>query len=773
MSVNFRRNLFDSEDPLEDIPFRPLPLPQSQKGSIVSIKSEFGTDDLLFDCMVGDEKISGLFQYHIRFHSTNETLDMQKNIGKNLSICITTQKKEEKRFFAGTVAQAKTLQSYVVDTANEKYLAYYSVVLRPSFWWTTLNKACRIFVKEKTKDIIEKVLKENNVKFTNKTNSAGNVMREYCVQYNESDFIFVSRLMEEEGIFYFFEYSESCETMILADSNDSAVNIGKFAIDIVKTNAVNCITLFNSQDQIVAKKFAAIDHDYMNFGTLLKATGSGSGLGGEVFEYPGGFKDSDGASKVGTKRMEEICSSAKSCNGRSNVLKFCAGSVFELDKHTRSDVNTKYLIHAIQYSIDCCEYSANTRREYSLLLTNKFTASQFDIPFAPQRATRKPVIHGFQTATVVGPSDKEIHCDEHGRVYVQFHWDREGANDGENSCPIRWMQGWAGNGFGLAFVPRIGMEVLVAFENGDPDLPIIVGCLYNSVNKVPDEVSKEPRIVMLKTQTSPEKDGNANVMSFDDTQDKEKITFNASKDFELSSIAKENIFLVKQEGEKTTNQLQIADGLFETTIKKGEKKTIIEEGNYFISLKKGSMTIEQEDGDNVTTLTKGNYVIKIDDGEINISAKKDITVKTDAALSVTAQKDITLKSNSSIVLKATKDIELNATGEVKITATKNITEKATMDVNVEGMNIKQKATMDLSTEGMNIKQKAQLGWSSEGLNWGGKGTLEAKVEALMVTCKATTIGTYGGLQATLDGSVMSTTKGGAVAALKGGLNMIG
>jgi type VI secretion system secreted protein VgrG len=761
---------FNLDDPLDEIPFASFQLPTTQKGSIVSVNSTLGKDDLLFECMVGHDGISELFEYHIRFYSTNATLNLSKILGKNLSICITTQKKEEKRFFSGIVAKAKSLPSYIIDTSNKTHLAYYSVVLRPLFWLATLNKTCRIFIKEKTIDIIEKVLTEDGVKFSNKVSSAGNTIREYCTQYNELNFEFVSRLMEEEGIFYFFEHSESGETMILADSNSSAIDGGSHAIDIVRTNVVNCITLFNPQDQVIAKKFAAIDYDYMNPSTQLKATSSGSGLGGEIFEYPGGFCDSDGASKVGAKRIEEIGWPEKLSFGRSSVLAFSSGISFELKGHTRSDANKKYLINATEHKVTIHN---EKHKKQNLLYENKFTVLPIDIPYVPARNTRQPVIHGFQTAIVVGPSDQEIHCDEHGRVYVQFNWDREGANDGKNSCPIRCMQKWAGNGFGFAFVPRIGMEVLVAFDDGNPDLPIIVGCLYNGVNQMPDEVTKEPRIAMLKTKTSPEKDNIANVMSFDDTQDKEKIMFNASKDFELSSIAKENVFLVKQDGEKTTTQLQIADGLLETTIKKGEKKTDIEEGNYLIAMKKGSMTIELEDGDNVVTLKKGNYIIKIDGGEINFTANKDVTVKTDAALSVTAQKDITLTSQANIVLKATKDIELNATGEIKITATKNITEKATMDVKVEGMNIKSKANMDVNIEGLNIKEKAQLIWSCEGLNCGIKATLEAKMEGLMINCKATTMGTYGGLQATLDGSVMSTTKGGAIAALKGGLSMIG
>jgi type VI secretion system secreted protein VgrG len=759
------------------------------EGLAVTVTSPAGSDVLQFESLAGRDAISSPFEYHVRLYSTDAEVDLTSLLGEPFALTVASQEGDKEFYFSGIVTQARSLPSYIVDASAKSYIAFYHVVLRPDFWLTTVNKTSRIFVEKSAVDIIEEVLGEDSVTFSNKTNSAGKAVRAYCVQYNESNFNFVSRLMEEEGIFYFFEHSDSGATMVLADANKSTISIDPCDISVAKVNSTSSISLFNSQTQIVAKEFSAVDYDYMTPATLLKATGSGEGLGGEVYEYPGGYVDSDGASSVGTTRIAEISWPENLVFGEGSVFGFTAGAMFNATKHVRSDLNQKYVLYSVEHKL-IHKPRDNNRidRGRKLVYLNKFTALPFDIPFAPLRNTPKPKADGFQTAVVVGPSDKEIHCDEEGRVFVQFNWDKEGEKDGAIACPVRCMQGWAGNGFGLAFIPRIGMEVLVVFENGNPDLPVIVGCLYNGENKMPAEVTAEPRIAMLKTKTSPEKEENANVMSFDDTDENEKIMFNATKNFELSSIAKENIFLVKQEGEKTTNQLQITDGLLETTITKGEKTTTIEEGNYTIALKKGSLTITLDDGDKVVTLTKGNYIITCDDGELTITAKKDVSITTDAAMSITAQKDITLTSQASIILEATKDIELKATGEIKMTATKNISEKATADVIVEGMNIQQKATMDHKVEalniaqkasmdhkieGLNIAQKATVGWTGEGLTWGAKGTLEAKLEALMVACNGTIDGKYAGLMATLDGSVMSTTKGGAIAALKGGISMIG
>lgn len=761
-------------EPFENIPFSSLPLPSKQKGINVKIKSPLGSDDFLFENMVGQESISELFEFHVRLYSSKPDIDFKKILGKNFSLCLTTLKTEKKRYFSGIVTQAQSLPSFIVDAKAKTHVAYYTVTLRPEFWLSTLNKTFRIFMKKKTKDIIETVLKEDKVSFSNKANSAGNTVREYCVQYNESNFDFISRLMEEEGIFYFFEHSESGAKMILADANKSAIDLGSYAMNVVRTNTINCVTTFNSQNQIVAKKFSAIDCDYMKPTTLLKAKGTGKSLGGEVYEYPGNFLESGQASKVGTKRMEEICWPENLAFGESGIIAFSSGNSFKLMKHSRSSLNQKYLLYSVKHFIQQRPENSHQQRQTSkLVYSNSFTALPHDISFMPLRNTPKPKVYGIQTALVVGPDGKEVYSDKEGRVFVEFLWDREGKKDGKNSCPIRCIQGWAGNGFGTAFVPRIGMEVLISFENGDPDRPVIVGCLYNGQNKMPEEVTKEPRIAMLKTKTSP-KDGNkANIMSFDDTKDKEKITFNAAKDFELSSIAKENQFLVKQDGEKTKNQVQIKEGLLETIIKKGEKKTNIEEGNYSILLKKGSLTLQLEDGDEVVTLKKGNYILKLDKGEMTVTAKKDITLKTDAALSITAQKDINLTSKANITLKATKNIELKATGGITLTAQKNIQEKATMDIQRDAKAITDKAKMDIKMDGLNISEKAKLNCKREGLNVSDKATLNLKGEGLMVNYEGKVTGTYAGLQATLDGKVMATTKGGAVAALKGGVSMIG
>jgi type VI secretion system secreted protein VgrG len=553
--------------------------------------------------------------------------------------------------------------------------------------------------------------------------------------------------------------------MILADANKSAISGTDCSMDVVRTELVDCITVLNSQDQIVAKKFSAIDYDYTKPDTELKASGEKEALGGEVYEYPGGYVDGDGAGKVGKKRIEEIAWPKSLVFGEGSVIDFSAGVSFKLSKHPRSSLNQKYMIYSTTHSFDIVQGSDD---ENVVTYKNEFVALPDATPFAPFRNSPKPKAYGVQPALVVGADDKEINCDENGRVFVQFVWDKVGKKDGKEAIPLRYTQGWAGEGFGLAFVPRVGMEVLIAFDNGDPDRPVIVGCLYNGKNKMPEVVTGEPRVMMLKTKTS-EKDGDkANLMSFDDTKDNEKITINATKNFELSSIAKENVFLLKQDGEKTTNQMQITDGLVEMTIEKGEKKLTINEGNYAILMKKGSLTVELEDGDQVLTIKKGNQVTKLDDGAMTITVKKDIKITSDAGITIKAAKDISITSDAGIAMKATKDIAMEANGNISMKATQNVQVNATKNVEV-------KATMEAKREGLTISDKAQTDMKIEGLNVSLKATMMLKGDANLAVkfAAAAGIGDLAGLTATLTGTSAASVSGGASASLKGAMIGLG
>ena len=763
----FEESLVNNELTDDDFFLRPIPKihPLKEIGLAVKISSPLGKDKLLFESFQGTEIISNPFEFKVRAYSEDVDIDFKKLIGKNVSVTFETSK--DKRVFSGIVSKAISLINFETDSSKKKKIAFYGLILRPQFWCSNFSKKTRIFFKKKPKEIIESILKEDGVSFTNKATSLGNTVNEYCVQYNESNFDFVSRLMEKEGIFYFFEYTSSGAKMILAGKNKDAASLsGKFSMKVIRTDKLNSLNNFFYQSQITTKKYSAIDYDYMKPATALKASGSGAGTVGEVYEYPGNYDDSSKASKVGPIRIKELNWCQNIGYGDGTFFSFTAGGVFKLEDHARKALNQKYLIYSVTHNI--------ITKEKKLEYLNSFVTVPESVDFIPIRKTKLPYIQSNQTAIVVGPKDKEISCDAEGRVLVQFYWDLEGKKDGKNSCPVRCMQGWAGEGFGIAAIPRIGMEVVVSFINGNPDRPLIIGCVYNGKNKMPPDIAKKPQILMLKTKTTPKGGKKGNIMSFDDTKDKEKITFNATKDFELSSIAEKNIFMTKQDGKNTKTQMEIKEGLLETKIKKGEKKTNIDEGNFSISLKKGSMTLMMENGDEVTTIKKGNYIMKIEKGEVTINVKKGLTIKSEDFVKIEAKKDIDIKSNANISLTAKKDISLKATGNINLKATKNIASKATSDFTIDGKAIKGKAKMDVSFEGLNIKEKAKMNCAREGLNIKDKAKMNCNREGLMIKDEGKVQATFAAkVKAGIDGKVQAQVKGGAMAKIGGAITMIG
>lgn len=773
----------DVQDVFEHDELPSWPLPTDAKNLPVQITSPY-KKKIIFDCMHGTETISEPFAFHVRVYSEDLQLDFAKGMGKPFALCFSTSGKgKTKRYFSGIITHMQSLAAFATDASKKKHIAYYSFTVRPKLWTMTLSRNTRIFMKKKTKEIIEAVLGEAGVSFQNKASSAGKNKREYCVQYNESNFDFISRLMEEEGIFYYFEYAAGGEKMVLIDKNKSAAVLSPdVSIDTSKPDTFGDVTLFNTQAQMTAKEFSIRDYDYMKPDTVLKAKEKGKGKGGAVYEYPGVYKEAGDGAKIAKRRLEATRWPHALVSGRGSVVTFAAGSSFKLAKHPRSSINTKYLLYRVEHRLQHRLRKEQLEEDQlPVLYSNQFTALPLAVPFMPLRRTPRPQIIGNQTAVVVGPSDKEIHIDKEGRVLIQFPWDTEGAKDGKTSIFVRHMQGWAGESFGMVAIPRIGMEVVVSFIDGNPDEPLIIGCVYNGKNKMPAEVTGEPRITLLKTKTSPKDPPKANLMSFDDTKDAEKITFNATKDLEISSIADKNLFLLKQAGKETMTSTEITEGMLttlitkgdktitltegnmtteltkgdesttltegnmttlltkgnksttltegalSTVVTKGEKTTTIDEGNYTIKLTKGSLQITLDDGDEVVTLTKGNYVLKVADGTLTMQAAKDILIKSDAG----------------ITMQAAKDIELKADGEVKITAGKNLTEKATQDVKRSGMKIQDEAQTDYACKALNVKT-------------------EASVQAA-----------FSGTAVTVEGKATVEVKGGATAALKGAMTMLG
>jgi type VI secretion system secreted protein VgrG len=406
--------------------------------------------------------------------------------------------------------------------------------VQPAFWLLSLTGDCKIFQNLTVPDIVESIFGEHGIKYKRDLAQSYN-KREYCVQYDESDFTFISRILEEEGIFYYFEHGEGLHTLVLVDQNSKIkpcpdLEIAKYRLNLTDTAKEDLILSLDSEQKVGPTKFALEDFNFKTPNTDLEANAPAAHKFGdmelEIYCYPGDYETKPEGMRLVDMRMEEEEVHATEITGSSICKALQGGYHFELKQFYREAMNDKqYLVTAVWHSAtQAVEEGADF--DYS----NSFACVPLAVKYRPLRTTHKPVMQGSQTAIVVGPPGEEIYTDEHGRIKVQFHWDRVGKKDDKSSCWIRISQPWAGPGWGAIVIPRIGHEVVVDFLEGDPDRPLITGSVYNGVNKTPYPLPDEKTKSTLKSDSS-KGSGGFNEIRFEDKKGSEEIFVHGQKDY--------------------------------------------------------------------------------------------------------------------------------------------------------------------------------------------------------------------------------------------------
>ncbi len=436
------------------------------------------------------------------------------------------------RVFHGVVAEVEAWQAGVGDAREHVRLR-----IVPRLWTLGERRRSRIFQGRSVPEIVGAVLDETGVKHRAAL-SATYPAREYCVQYGETDLDFVSRLLEEEGIFYFFEQGEKEEVVVLADANSAFAPIaGIPRVPFRDPSGLlaegEYVDAFSARLETRTGTVQLRDYDYQRPTLDLTITSkAGRDQELESYEYPGGYADPGHGTALAKVRLEQIRARAEVMRGSSVTRRLATGFRFELDDHPVAAMNDAYLVVRAEHRADQPEVLKLTGvaagpgggKSYR----NEFHAIRATVPYrAPRRAPR-PLIPGAQTARVTGPDGEEVHTDELGRVKVRFHWDRDGATDDRSSCWVRVSQAWAGAGWGALFVPRIGQEVVVEFLDGNPDRPIVTGAVYNGMNPPPVALPGEKTRSTIRSATSPGGEG-SNELRFDDAKGSEEIHLHAQK----------------------------------------------------------------------------------------------------------------------------------------------------------------------------------------------------------------------------------------------------
>jgi type VI secretion system secreted protein VgrG len=645
----------------------------SQENRVIKINTPLGKDVLLLKGFSGQEAISSLFQFHLDLIAENrQNVAFDKLLGQKVSIEVMLPD-EKKRYFHGIVS------SFSQGGRGERFTTYRAEMV-PQFWLLTRRVQSRIFQQISIPDILKKVLQGVDVAFELQGKYEP---RDYCVQYRESDFQFASRLMEEEGIYYFFKHAENQHKMVVADSPQShpdMMEMSKIIYEEVTggTRDEERITRWEKVQELRSGKYTLWDHcfelPYKHLEaekTVLESLSVGKvahklKVGGndklEIYDFPGAYAQRfDGVDPGGGERpadlpkvfednkrtvsirMQQETLPALEIIGESNCRNLVSGYKFTLTDHFNAD--GQYVVtsisHVAQHEIGSGVGIADTH--YS----NDFTCIPFALQFRPQRVTPRPVLHGSQTAEVVGPKGEEIFTDKYGRVKVQFHWDREGKKDANSSCWIRVASGWAAKSWGMVQIPRIGQEVVVTFLEGDPDQPLIVGCVYNADQMPAYKLPDNKVMGGWKSNTSPG-GGGSNEVSFNDTKGKEMVTIHAQYNMG-------------------------------TTVEHDDTQTV-----------HNNRTIDV-DGTHTETIKKDTAITVTDGKETNtVKQQIDITSQT-AFVHVTASTEIQLLVGASkLLMKSNGDIELTGV---------NITINGSSTVTVKGGIVHSEAVSENQTTG--------------------------------------------------------------------------
>lgn len=486
-------------------------------------------EDLLFSAMELSEELGRLFHCELELLSPKEDLELDDVLGKDLTVEI-DQPGGETRYFHGVVsdfAQAGRSGDY----------ALYTATVRPWLWFLSRTTDCRIFQEATVPDILKELFGDHGFPF--KFSLSGTYRKwEYCVQYRESDFNFVSRLMEQEGIYYYFEYEDGKHTMVLADgygAHNPIAGCEKIPYFPPSDNVVREQHIYDwhLRRTVQSGAYVLSAYHFKKPRADLKVNSSVSRAHAlaeyEVFDYPGEYYEKSEGNEYVRARIEELQAQYERVRGQTDVRALYPGGLFELTDYPRKDQNREYLIVSTHHSLHLGDYGSNDRGT-GLTYSCTFYAMNSQEPFRTERTTPKIYVQGPQTAIVVGPSGEEIHTDEFGRVKLQFHWDRYGKSNENSSCWVRVASIWAGKQWGGIAIPRMGQEVIVDFIEGDPDRPIITGRVYNADNKPPYDLPANKTQSGIKSRSS--KGGspaNFNEIRFEDLKGSEEMYVHAEK----------------------------------------------------------------------------------------------------------------------------------------------------------------------------------------------------------------------------------------------------
>ncbi|NWL80872.1 type VI secretion system tip protein VgrG [Pseudomonas taiwanensis] len=638
-----------------------------------------GIESFTADLCSGAEHLQDFFRLTLSGHSAT-SLTLSSLIATHLTT--TLHNDANQRPLDALVAEIHQLPA---DATAERY----QLVLRPWLWWLTLASNNRVFQNKTTSDIVTGIFTAHGFTDYQLKLSGSYEPREYCVQYGETDFAFVSRLLEEEGIFWFFTHEGGKHTLVLGDSNDAfppipngpkvpylGQEIGVRELHGVRSGQL-CL-------QAVAGVYSATDYEFTTPTTSLYSQAEAVAGPRSMYEHPGGYTAKARGDALSKQRVDELRSQEQRFIGESDCRWLVPGHWFTLSGHDDASLNIDWVVTSVTHEASHEHYR------------NRFEAIPKATHYRAPRITPKPRMH-TQTAVVVGKSGEEIWTDQYGRIKLQFPWDREGKNDETSSCWVRVVLPWSGKGFGMQFVPRIGQEVIVTFIDGDPDRPLVTGCVYNGDNTLPYALPDNQTQSGIKTNSS-KGGGGFNELRFDDKKDAEEVFLQAQKDMKVNVLNDSTATI----GHDETLTVQNART---RTVKEGDETITLEKGKRSVTIQTGSDTLDVKDsrtvkvGADQTQSTGGNYSHKVT-GNYELTVDGNLTIKVNGTLTLQSGGSLTIKSDADLAAQAGTSITQKAGTSLTNQAGTSLDNKAgTTLTNDAGISLTNKASAEQTVDG--------------------------------------------------------------------------
>lgn len=631
----------------------------------LTLETPLGENVLVATEARGAEGISRLFDFTVSALSIRQTIKPQDLLGKSVTLSM-ARPGGKRRLVNGIVV---AFSGGEVTRSNYRL---FSLRVAPTLWLMGRSSDYKVFQDRTAVEIAEELLGAAGVSFEKKLQATYD-KREYCIQFGETNLAFIERLFAEEGIFYYFTHQSGAHKMVIADHASAYADAAQADVAYRQNEEETTDAVFRMEfgASLTDAKWTLGDYDFTAPATAREGNRKSSlqpatAKSWEHFRFPAGSVKDATITRLAGVAVDAVEAGFEETRGAGTCASFTPGHRFTISEHVVEALkNTKYVLTEVRHEVaDRAHFTIRPGMEGKPYYRNSFTCIPATRIARLPLPTPKPLVRGPQTALVVGPKGQEIHTDKYGRIRIQFPWDRVGRKNETSSCFVHVAQGMAGDGWGMVFVPRIGMEVVVHFLDGDPDRPLVTGAVYNGKNMppwaLPGNMTKSG---FLSRSTLKGGAANANELSFEDKKGEEKVLFHAEKDFvrEVENDDKLEVGHDQTRTIKNNRKTTITEGNDETVISKGNRTETISQGNEKLTIDTGNRDVTLKTGNDTLTLSAGNRTTKLSQGndELTLSMGNQTTKASLGKITLEAMQGITLKCGQNTIEMTQAGIKVN------------------------------------------------------------------------------------------------------------------